>query len=255
MSEIPSIRRKRKPSKPTEVKAPPSPEGKDGEIMVVMPLSPTTCSECGAAIDAGDFLRMEGQMPVCTDCADLGHLEFLPSGDTALTRRSRKHSTLSAIVVQFNRRRKRYERRGTFVEREALAKAELECLSDEDKRARDRATAAVRREIHDEKYQRQFADEIRSTFPGCPVDVAETIARHACEKHSGRVGRSARAKEFDPKTVVLAVRAHIRHTHTDYDHLLATGVPRPIARERIADAVERKVAEWKRKERLGGVNV
>jgi hypothetical protein len=226
-------------------KDPPLPVEKEGEMLLIVTASPSTCSECGAGLEAGDFLRVESGNPLCVECADLGHLEFLPSGDTALTRRSRKHSTLFAIVVEFNRRRRRYERRGTLVEREALEKAELECLSDEDKRAKNREVAAVRREALDGRYQQQFAGEIRSSFPSCPAEEAETIARHACEKHSGRVGRSARAKEFDPKTVILAVRAHIRHVHTTYDHLLATGVPRPVAREKIADAVERKVREWK----------
>ena len=39
------------------------------------------------------------------------------------------------------------------------------------------------------------------------------MAKHACEKYSGRVGRSAAAKSFDATAIDLAVKAHVRHTH------------------------------------------
>jgi len=68
-------------------------------------------------------------------CADLAHLEYLPSGNTALTRRATKHSPLRAVVVQWARARKRYERQGILVTVEALCRAEEECLADEDRRA------------------------------------------------------------------------------------------------------------------------
>lgn len=38
--------------------------------------------------------------------------------------------------------------------------------------------------------------ETRSTYPGCPPGEAEAIAQHACEKYSGRVGRSSGAIRF-----------------------------------------------------------
>jgi len=58
----------------------------------------------------------------CLNCADLDHLVFLPSGDAAITRRSRKYSGLSAVVVKWSRARKRYEYSGR-VGRSAAAKA------------------------------------------------------------------------------------------------------------------------------------
>jgi len=81
-----------------------------------------------------------------TSGADLAHLEYLPSGNTALTRRATKHSPLRAVVVQWARARKRYERQGILVTAEALRRAEEECLADEDRRARQRERAAERRE-------------------------------------------------------------------------------------------------------------
>ena len=67
---------------------------------------------------------------MCLACADMEHLVFLPSGDAAVTRRAKKHSTLSAVVLKWNRARKRYERQGLLVESEALEQAEKECLAD-----------------------------------------------------------------------------------------------------------------------------
>jgi hypothetical protein len=60
------------------------------------------------------------------DCAEMNHLVYLPAGDAALTRRAKKGSNLSAVVVRFSRARKRYERHGILVEEEALERAERE---------------------------------------------------------------------------------------------------------------------------------
>jgi len=43
----------------------------------------------------------------------------LPSGDAALTRRAKRASGLSVVVVRFSRARRRYERQGILVEEEA----------------------------------------------------------------------------------------------------------------------------------------
>ncbi len=71
---------------------------------------------------------MEKDRPLCLARADLDHLVFLPRGNTALTRRARKYSTLSPVVVRFSRSRKRYERQGVLVEEQALGQAEHECM-------------------------------------------------------------------------------------------------------------------------------
>jgi hypothetical protein len=63
------------------------------------------------------------------------------------------------------------------------------------------------------------------------------IAQHACEKYSGRVGRSAAAREFDPQAVTFAVRAHVRHQHTNYDELLFGGYDRHNARAMVEECV------------------
>lgn len=228
-------------------------EARDDDLVVFIITQDTRCDECGAELARGSFLRVEDKTPLCLDCADLGELEFLPRGDAALTRRASKHSPLKAVVVQWSRRRKRYERQGTLVAPAAIEKAEAECAADAPERARRRAEAAVVRAAEDRQYVAAFAEAVRRHFPGCPGDDERTIAAHACEKYSGRVGRSAAAKELDETAVRLAVVAHVRHVHTDYDHLLATGVPRRTARERIAGTIDRVLTRWRR--RPGDVSI
>ncbi len=117
--------------------------GGSTDIVVFSVLNASVCSGCEAAIERGDLLRIEKEQPLCLGCADLDHLVYLPAGDPALSRRSRKHSTLSAVVVRFSRARKRYERQGLLVEASALERAEQECLNDEEQRLRARSRAAL----------------------------------------------------------------------------------------------------------------
>jgi hypothetical protein len=188
---------------------------------------------------------METDRPLCLACADLDHLVFLARGDTALTRRASKHSTLRAVVVRFGRSRKRYERQGVLVEQSALEQAERECLADEAARKRARDRAAEQREQLDERYVREFAERLADSFPGCPAPERRVIAEHACRKYSSRIGRSAAASRFDPDAIALAVRAHVRHRHTPYDELLAQGMDRGDARASVRDAVDEVVERWR----------
>ena len=190
---------------------------------------------------------MESGRPLCLSCADLDHLVFLPRGDAALTRRASRYSCLKAVIVRFSRTRKRYERQGLLVEEAALARAEEECLADADARERARMRRAERDAIVDESYRSEFARHICALYPGCPPAESNEIAEHACEKYSGRVGRSAEAKQFDEEMIALAVRAHIRHVHTKYDSLLNGGWYRDDARARVVSEVDRILEEWSRK--------
>ncbi|GAB2739021.1 hypothetical protein GCM10027072_37850 [Streptomyces bullii] len=191
------------------------------------------------------LLVMEDGAPSCLDCADLAHLEFLPRGDTALTRRAREESALSVVVVRFNRRRSRYERQGVLVEEAALARAEQRCLADAEARRRRRARDARRRAVQDERFAEAFAAEIQRLFPGCPAGRARDIAAHASVRGSGRVGRSAAGRALTEGAVTSAVVASVRHLDTPYDRLLMSGVPRQEARRRIAAAVETVLRGWR----------
>src|SRR6267143_2948863 len=173
---------------------------------------------------------MEGPGPLCLACAELDHLVFLGRGDAALTRRAKSASRLWAVGIRFSRSRKRYERQGLLVEEHALKKAEAECLADAEVRARRKARGAERRADQDEALARSMADGIRRLFPRCPPEEAEAIARHATLRSSGRVGRTAAAKEMEERPLVLAVVAAVRHQYTRYDELLMSGLERSEAR-------------------------
>ncbi|MFI6575896.1 DUF2293 domain-containing protein [Nocardiopsis sp. NPDC050513] len=203
---------------------------------------PWECASCGLA-DEGPKLVEDGA-PHCLTCVDLDHLEFLPAGDATLTRRARKESVLSAVVVRWVPSRRRFRRLGLLVEERALATAEEQCLADDDARARRRERDAVRRAARDVVFQERFAAEITRLFPGCPHDRSRRIAEHAGARGSGRVGRSAAGRDLDPGAVRRAVVASVRHEDTPYDRLLMEGVPREEARARIADGIDRVLAGW-----------
>ncbi len=212
------------------------------KIIVISPHNEWTCASCG---DTGDFLLKDKTGALCMDCADLGHLEFLPSGDAALTRRATKASRLSAVVVRWSTRRNRYERQGILVEPAAIERATQECLSDADVRARRREREQSRRGDQDVSFRGEFAAAIREQFPGCPVGRAEAIALHAATRGSGRVGRSAAGRALDRDAVRLAVVASVRHVDTDYDALLMSGVDRESARAHVHQRVEDVVNAWR----------
>jgi hypothetical protein len=218
---------------------------KQEDLRVFFSSRDSRCDECQEKLGSGELIALTDKRKVlCFSCADLDHLVYLPAGDPALTRRARKHSRLSAIVLKFSKARKRNERQGVLVEEAALKLAEQECLADEEVRARRRVREAERREKEDREYIRQFSGAILDLYPKCPGRTAKSIAEHACLKYSGRVGRSAAAKSFDDSAVRLAVVAHVRHAETDYDELLMNGWDRYDARQRVADQLDSVLSKW-----------
>lgn len=215
------------------------------ELKVFITATNASCSECGEELGRGAWITLvENKGALCLSCADLEHLIFLPSGDAALTRRARKHSTLSAVVLKWSRARKRHERQGLLVQAQGLEQAEQECLADSEARMLRREREAARREELDQEYVKRFAARVRELFPGCPREREIAIAEHACLKYSGRVGRSGAAKSFDKSAVRLAVIAHIRHAETKYDTLLARGFERLEARAQVEEAIDRVLSRW-----------
>jgi hypothetical protein len=215
------------------------------EIKVFISHRDSKCDECGEQLGRSAWITLqENKGAVCLACSDLDHLVFLPTGDAALTRRARKHSTLSAVVLKFSRARRRYERQGLLVEEEGLQKAEAECLADADARERRRQREEERRAEMDQQYIRAFATRVRELFPHCPQQRELEIAEHACRKYSGRVGRSAAARNFDEAAVRLSVVAHIRHRETNYDQLLAQGYDRHDARALARSRIDETLSRW-----------
>jgi hypothetical protein len=220
-----------------------APKSKD--LVVFDILRASKCAGCGEELSKGSLLFMESERPLCLSCADLDHLVYLSRGDAALTRRAKKHSILSAVVVRFSRARGRYERQGILVEEPALERAEEECLADAQKRAAKQERDKVRRAAADRDLNVQMADAILRLFPGCPPQEARAIAAHTAVRGSGRVGRMSAGRGLDPEALTAAVVAAIRHTHTSYDRLLMTGLNRMDARHSVRDAIDRVIERWR----------
>jgi hypothetical protein len=224
---------------------PDTPTPNKGELLAFFVRKDTQCAECAQELYSGNIITLDRQRgALCLVCADLDHLEFLPSGDAAVTRRASKYSGLKAVVLQWSRTRQRYERQGILVETKAIEQAEKECLADAEQRRRKAERRALREAELDQRFVGDFAKAIRHQFPRCPSQEASQIAEHACRKYSGRVGRSAAAKEFDQGAIRSAVAAAIRHRFTNYDILLQRGVDRGEARLLVADAVAERLQRW-----------
>lgn len=219
-----------------------TPQRRSPNLVVVAPVKKWACTSCG---DGEGFVKVEAGNPLCLDCADLGHLIFLPAGDAALTRRAKKASGLSAVVVRWSRARNRYERQGILVEADALERAEADCLSDAEARSRRRERDEARRAAEDVRFQGEFAAAIRDLFPGCPPARANEIAGHAATRGSGRIGRTAAARALAPDAIHLAVAASVRHIDTNYDQLLMAGADRATARDRVHGLVEDVLRAWR----------
>jgi hypothetical protein len=214
---------------------------KPADLVAVAAIKEWACAECGGT---GDFLIMDDAGPLCLTCTDMDHLVFVPAGDAALSRRARKASSLSAVVIRWSRNRRRYERQGILAEEPALRQAEEQCLADEEVRLRRRGRDAERRATADVEFQAEMAAEIRRLYPACPVSRAGAIARHAGLRGSGRVGRSAAGRALEQEAVTRAVIASVRHEDTGYDELLMSGVPRQDARDQVRPAIDRVLAAW-----------
>ncbi|HVX66646.1 MAG TPA: DUF2293 domain-containing protein [Bryobacteraceae bacterium] len=233
----PDLSERKRSSTVERLSKPPAP-------VVFQVLRDSQCSECGVELPSDSLLFMEAGQPLCLSCARLGELEFLPAGDTALTRRASKYSGKTAVVVRFSRSRKRYERQGVLVETAALEKAERECAGDAEERAASRARAAEVRRAEDRIFVTRMVTRLLDLFPRCPPQEAQAIAEHTAARGSGRVGRTAAGRGLEEGALTAAVSAAIRHNHTDYDSLLADGLERALARERVADRVQQVLAMW-----------
>jgi hypothetical protein len=217
----------------------------DNEIKVFISDRENICAECGNTLGARSWITLNKKEVYCLVCSDLEHLVYLPSGNAALTRRSKKNSKMYAVVLQWSRARKRIERQGLLVQKEALEYAEKECHADHEIREKKNERRRESQQTLDEKYMRHFAKELQNIYPKCPRNTAEIISNHACQKYSGRVGRTANAKEFDPGAITLAAIAHIRHVETNYDFLLMEGWDRKNARDKVRTEVDAILNSWR----------
>jgi hypothetical protein len=155
-------------------------------------------------------------------------------------------STKYAVVHEFNKHFKCYQRKGLLVEKEALEKAKHSCSIDKELRKERRQKDQKRREIMEQNYIKQFALKIRELFPYCPENEEYEIADHACQKYSRRIGRSKWAKNLDEYAIELAVQAHVRHNYTDYDKYMLR-LEKYEARSLVSEEIDQVLDYWSSK--------
>ena len=218
----------------------------DTEIKVFISNRENICSECGNTLGESAWVTLNKKEVYCLVCSDLEHLIYLPSGNAALTRRAKKNSKIYAVVLKWSRARKRNERQGLLVEQEALEYAEKECLGDHEIREKRNERRREAELVLDKEYIKAFASELLRIFPNCPGNKAVEISNHACLKYSGRVGRTANAKNLDPGVLTLAAIAHIRHVETNYDSLLMENCDKREAREKVRTDIDAILNYWRR---------
>lgn len=106
--------------------------------------------------------------------------------------------------------------------------------------AAHRASATLLRDRRDHTKARAL---LLATFPEIPPQCLEKILQHAFLKGSGRVGRIS--TRTDTEKATLAVEAHIRHEHTEYERLMEDKrVEREGARKKVWGDVKRIRNEW-----------
>ena len=88
----------------------------------------------------------------------------------------------------------------------------------------------------------QVRAAIKELFPRIPEPDLENIVAHAWKEGSRRIGTSI-ALDL-PRRVQLAVTAHVRHVHTDYDRLLRA-FDWNHARMEVEQDCVKKLVEWR----------
>ncbi|VUC28605.1 unnamed protein product [Clonostachys rosea] len=161
---------------------------------------------------------------------------FLPKGDTyrtGLCRRLTQAARKQVYVVVNKRRTAIGIRAPQYIINEVHAK---------DRETRDDRRAAVQK--RDVATRSDFEVAIRREFPKIPPHDLERVLDRALKKRSGRVGRTG--KLTVESKARLAVMAHIRHTHTEYDSLLKKkGSSRGSARQDILPKLKQICDEWR----------
>lgn len=159
---------------------------------------------------------------------------FVPKGNVYITKNCRKktHEAERTLYVVVNKKGKPTGLRCPAYIHNAV-------MGDDNATAAQRAEAVQKR---DAAIEDNFEEAIVKLFPKIPKSEVPQILKHSLKKHSRRVGRTGTVALQD--RVKLAVRAHIRHVHTEYDELLKHGASRVTAREKIWEMLNEVARQW-----------
>jgi hypothetical protein len=94
------------------------------------------------------------------------------------------------------------------------------------------------------KLQQQIADALTLLAPGIPYFDAQTVRSQASAPHY---------RAFPAKiSTWLALIAHIRHQHTEYDTLLEEGYGKEAARHFVLNTINETLTSWRATRYLDG---
>jgi len=94
------------------------------------------------------------------------------------------------------------------------------------------------------KRQAETAKALRRLVPMIPFNEAEEVKQLAGQRHMRALPVSV--------AVWLALVAHIRHVHTDYDQLMDEGYDRDAARHFVMDDINDVLQRWQATRLLDG---
>lgn len=163
------------------------------------------------------WTREYGDIPIPPDW------EFLPPGNAFVTRRVKKGPHW-VLIGTYNRRGGYTPVLGIFAPAVAIQTAKAADAASAAERSQARSSAQKQRDKAEAQYRKEFEDACMRFLDFAPMhqelakEIAQQATQVACEKHSGRVGRTSLIPLADK--VSLAVRAYIRHSHTDYESSL-----------------------------------
>lgn len=174
--------------------------------------------------------------------------EFVSSGNRYLTTTMKKlcRDQGACIYSRMKKGPKFNFATGYFVPRDVVVEAETRRVESAARREKQRMKAAVYRVRREAKYVKEFQEVIVKQFPGFPKSEVESVADRACKVGSERVGRTKQLS-LDEK-VRLAVAAHARHEHTNYEELLGdtwTDEEYREVRSRVAPEVDSILETWR----------
>ncbi|KAH7150000.1 hypothetical protein B0J13DRAFT_620341 [Dactylonectria estremocensis] len=117
----------------------------------------------------------------------------------------------------------------------------LKEVHDADRATKNKRQSNVKRRDH--ATEKEFETAIRGIFPNIPEESLQKVIKRALQKRSGRVGRTGTLLVQD--RVQLAVAAHVRHCHTQYDKLVRGPMSKKDARENIKGEALRVLSQWR----------
>ncbi|KAK3356893.1 hypothetical protein B0T25DRAFT_141143 [Lasiosphaeria hispida] len=160
--------------------------------------------------------------------------QFVPKGDVYITKNCRKrtHEAGQTLYVVVNKANKPLGLRCPIPVYHAV-------VTEHHATATKRASAVQKR---DAAIEDTFEQELVNLFPQTPQGEIPKILNQALKKRSRRVGRAGKVDLQE--RVKLAVRAHIRHCHTEYDQFLSQGVSRDDARDTILNKLNEVARQW-----------